>query len=97
MVPAKKSSFVLVGLFIFLSSYSQYQPDTINENSVKDILAYLASDKLRGRVNYSKEQWDAADFIAKKFEAYELLPFPGFQYYFQPFAPRTNEVLLRII
>jgi hypothetical protein len=95
MQSEKKSCILIVGLCIFFNSYSQSQPDTINERSVKDILTFLASDKLRGRVNYSKEQWDAADFIAKKFETYGLLPFPGFQYYFQPFAPRTNEVLFK--
>jgi peptidase M28-like protein len=95
MLSAKKSSIFIAGLFIFFNSYSQSQPDTINDKNVKDILTYLASDKLRGRANYSKEQWDAADFIAKKFEAYGLLPFPGFQNYFQPFAPRTKEVLFK--
>ena len=77
------------------NSYSQSQTDTITEKNVKDILSFLASDKLKGRVNYSKEQRDAADFIAKKFEAYRLLPFPGFQYYVQPFTSRTGEELFK--
>lgn len=55
----------------------------------------MASDKLKGRVNYSSEQWEAADFIAKRFEEYGLSPFPGFQYYFQPFTPRVDEALFK--
>ena len=93
MLSDKKSCTLLLALFILFHSYAQSKNDTINETNVKDILTFLASDKLKGRVNYSKEQWDAADFIAKKFEEYRLSPFPGFQYYFQPFAPRTDEVL----
>ncbi|HEV8506214.1 MAG TPA: M28 family peptidase [Chitinophagaceae bacterium] len=91
----KKTFVLIVGLLIFFNSYTQSQPDTINEKNVRDILTYLASDKLKGRVNYSKEQWDAADFIAKKFEAYGLSPFPGFRNYFQPFSPRTDEILFK--
>ncbi len=95
MPSVKKPSILIVVLFLVLNSYSQSSPDTINQKNVKGILTYLASDKLKGRVNYSKEQRDAADFIAKNFEAYGLLPFPGFQDYFQPFAPRTKEALFK--
>jgi hypothetical protein len=90
MVPDKKFCILILSLLVFSSSFLQAQTDTICEKDVRDILTFLASDKLRGRVNYSKEQWDAADFIAKKFEADGLLPLPGFHYYFQPFAPQSK-------
>src|SRR5262245_28914109 len=95
MLSGKKSCLLFIALLVFLNSYAQSGNDTISRNNVKDIITFLASDKLKGRVNYSTEQWEAADFIAKKFESYGLSPFPGFQYYFQPFAPRTDEVLFK--
>src|SRR6185295_6851655 len=95
MLSHKKFCILIVLLLVFSSSYLQAQPDTINERDIKDMLTFLASDRLRGRVNYSKEQWVAADFIAKKFEADGLLPFPGFQYYFQPFAPQAEKAVFK--
>src|SRR5689334_14428791 len=95
MLSGKKPFTFFIALLVFLCSYSQSKIDTINERDVKEILTFLASDKLKGRVNYSSEQWEAADFIAKLFEEYGLSPFPGFQYYFQPFTPRVDEALFK--
>lgn len=75
----------LLLIFIVISSQCFSQHDTINENNVKEILSFLASDKMKGRVNYSKEQLQAAEFIADKFKSYGLSAFPGYQYYYQPF------------
>ena len=95
MLLHKIFSILIIGLLIVFNSYAQSQTDTITEKNVKGILTFLASDKLKGRVNYTKEQRDAADYIAKQFETYRLLPFPGFQYYVQPFTSRTGEMLFK--
>jgi hypothetical protein len=87
----KKISFTVFILLIFFKSYSQQDADTINEKNVKSTLTFLASDKLKGRVNYSKEQLVAAMYIGDKFREYGLSPFTGFQDYYQPFAPGAGK------
>ena len=86
-----KISFTVFVFFIFYKSWSQPDADTINEENVKSTLSFLASDKLKGRVNYSKEQLEAATYIADKFSEYGLSPLPGFPYYYQSFAPSTGK------
>jgi Zn-dependent M28 family amino/carboxypeptidase len=49
------------------------------------IIRYLASDKLKGRVNFSKEQLDAARFISHEFSKYRLKTFPGYKSFYTPF------------
>ena len=50
-------------LFILLSytrTAAQRLPDSIDEKEVGKTLEYLSSDQLKGRVNYTKEQLQAA-------------------------------------
>ncbi len=67
------------------NSFAQTSIDTINKEHVEKTITYLASDKLRGRVNYSKEQLEAAEFISKEFTSYGLKSYPGFTSFYQPF------------
>jgi Peptidase family M28 len=85
----KRISVVIFCLFT-VRLFSQ-QLDTITEKNVKETLTFLASDELKGRGNYTKELLVAATFIGKKFREYGLFPFPGFKYYYQPFAPQAGE------
>ncbi|NOT49844.1 MAG: M28 family peptidase [Chitinophagaceae bacterium] len=74
-----------LGILTALKGLSQTANDTINKESVKKMITYLASDELKGRVNYSKEQLEAAEFINKEFSSFGLEPFPGFENFYQPF------------
>ena len=83
-------------LFLFTTSEirSQQAADTINVREIEGILTYLASDQLKGRANLTKEQLIAADFLGNKFKEIGLMPFPGLQYYYQPFIPTDEKKLL---
>lgn len=74
-------------LMIFLSFTGISQPamDTISKESVEKTITWLASDKLKGRVNYSKEQLEVAEYIRNEFTSYGLDPFPAFPDFYQPF------------
>jgi len=82
----RKKGVAVFFILFAVKCFSQQSVDTINENEVTAVLSYLASDKLKGRVNYTKEQLFAAEYLGKKFKEYDLSPFPGFQYYYQPFS-----------
>lgn len=59
--------------------------DSISKERVEKIITYLASDELKGRVNHTNEQLEAAEFISKEFSSYGLEPFPGFPEYYHAF------------
>ena len=69
----------------FASSYTKSVNDTISEEDAKRHIYYLASDKLRGRVNFTNEQLAAAIYISKEFNSYGLQPLPPFKCFYQPF------------
>ena len=75
-------------------SYSQLIADTINEEDAKRHINYLASDKLRGRVNFTKEQLEAAEYISKEFTSYGLVPFSDYPDFYQPFMCLPGKVIL---
>jgi hypothetical protein len=86
--PFLNKLFVLLFHFFFLVGLSaQSISDSIRQEDAEEILKYLASDKLKGRVNFTKEQREAADYISKKFTEYGLQPFPGLSDFFHPFQP----------
>lgn len=75
----------VLSFFLFsVSIWGQPISDSINEEYVKKALQFLASDDMGGRVNYSYEQLQAAEFIANEFNAYRLEPFPGLSNYYIP-------------
>ena len=71
--------FLTGNIFIFsINPYCQNVNDTITAVRVEKIITYLASDKMMSRVNYTKEQLEAAEYISKEFSSYGLEPFPVF-------------------
>ena len=54
------------------------------EQVTKDV-SFLASDKLKGRGNFSTEIQQAADYIAKRFTEIGLVPAPGNNSFFQKY------------
>ena len=84
--------FRILKVAIFLVFYAQgvaaqTLDDSIRQRDAEDILGYLASDKLKGRVNFTKEQREAAEFISGKFKEWKLENFPGLSNYYHPFQP----------
>lgn len=77
-------------IFFYTNLGAQTSNDTISSNRVKDIITYLASDDLKGRVNYTKEQLQASEFISREFSGYGLDPYPGFSDFYQPFRTRLG-------
>lgn len=79
-------------LLLFSAVFSQSINDSINKNFIKQTLFYLASDKLGGRINFSKGQLEAAEFINNEFSSYHLNTFTGGENYYMPFQinPRKN-------
>jgi len=79
----------LVVLFSFslisITSAGQRIQDSLNENYIRNALTYLASDELGGRVNYTKGQLLASEFISNEFESFHMKPFTGYSNYFIPF------------
>ncbi len=70
---------------ICLGSFSQSVTDTINEKDARRHINYLAADRLKGRVNYTKEQLEAANYISKEFTSYGLQPQSPYTCFYQPF------------
>ena len=68
--------------------------DSIPEEYLRRTVEFLSSDKLGGRVNYSRGQLQAAAFIYAEFEKLKLTPYPGlgsFLHYFQSKQLSTGE------
>lgn len=78
-------SLSILSIFTFTNTFSQTINDSINKDSIEKTITYLASDKLKGRVNYSKEQLEVAEFLSKEFTSYGLDPFPGTTNFYIPF------------
>lgn len=64
---------LLFAATITLSASSLY-PQAISKERIKKDIAYLASDKLKGRGTSSEEEAAAAAYIAKEFKTAGLLP-----------------------
>ena len=72
-------------LLLFLV-YSGSEAQDFSEDSLRNIVSFLASDQLKGRGNYSEEAGKAAHYIASKFQGSGLKFFPGEESYFQNFS-----------
>jgi len=82
--------FRIVFLLSFHSGYAQ-AGDSISREYISETLHYLASDRLRGRVNFTAEQLEAAEFISREFTRFGLEPFPGMQNFYVPFSSGRGE------
>ena len=91
MIPLKRKVLVLKsGLILwllFISTNHLYaQSDTISVEESRRIISFLSSDKLKGRVNFTEGQMEAAAFIGQYFQKLKLLPYTGYNQYYQPFV-----------
>ncbi len=75
--------------FSFFAISSFAQTAEISSDRIKKDVAYLASDKLKGRGTSSKGEKKAASYIAKEFEKAGLAP-KGTDGYYQPFEFKYN-------
>ena len=83
---------VLLFFVISLSAYSQSVDEalkTINENSLKGQLGFLASDWMEGRESETKGAFMAGDYIASMFQVYGIEPFGDLEYVF-PFEGKRG-------
>ncbi len=87
--PVLLKSFCILffsALIIPVETFSQGALDSITEKDTREILGYLSSDKLKGRVDFSNGQLQAAEYISNTFERYRLEPYQGATGYYHPFA-----------
>src|SRR5687768_17329014 len=82
---------MLMGLLLIINKgYTQLPYDSITKEFVDKTINYLASDKLKGRVNYTSEQLEAAEYLGKQFASFGLSPFPGMSNFYIPFRNTFN-------
>lgn len=81
-------SFLLFLLFLSSEGITQETDNPISEEQAKKHIYFLASDSLKGRVNFSEEQLIAADYIDEEFKKYKLTPLFGDSFYI-PFIVST--------
>ena len=91
---AGKGLMLLAGCFIFsMAGLCQGLPTSITEKDTREILQFLASDKLRGRVDFSNGQMEAAAYIENFFSACRLEPYRDASGFFHPFT--TSDIAER--
>jgi hypothetical protein len=81
-------NILLLILFLSFKGIAQETGDPISEEQAKKHIYFLASDSLKGRVNFSEEQLIAADYIDEEFKKYKLTPLIGESFYI-PFIVST--------
>jgi len=85
---------ILIGIFYISSgsTYAQDIADTITVAESRELITFLSSDKLKGRVNFTDGQIEAADFIGQYFKRFNLLPYTGSLTYYQPFVIEESAI-----
>lgn len=63
---------------------------TVNQQTIKDHIYYIASDEMRGRDTGSPEILKAADYLADQLKSYGAKPVVGADGYFQPVPLRKK-------
>ena len=71
---------------LFCKIYSQGIPDSISKEYLSKTVHYLASDKLKGRANYSAEQLEAGAFLNNEFANFGLQPLEGSKDFYWSFS-----------
>lgn len=64
--------------------------DTVNQQTIKDHVYYIASDEMRGRNTGSPEILKAADYLVDQLKSYGAKPVPGADGFFQPVPLRKK-------
>lgn len=96
----KKSLISLMLTSAFLTGCAINQSTvSINKDTLYNDVAYLASDDLKGRKNYSTELETAAEYIANRYEQIGLIPMAGQDSYKVQFplyqiTPSSTDVVL---
>ena len=92
-----KNFLKLTALSILLTSVACAQKTdlektqaTVNQQTIKDQIYYIASDEMRGRNTGSPEILIAADYLAKQLESYGAKQVPGANGWFQPVPLRMK-------
>jgi hypothetical protein len=73
-------------------SFAQSFEDSISEADSQKHIDFLASDKLKGRVNFSPEQLEAAKYISDEFSSYGLKAYP-YKDFYQPFVILSGKLM----
>lgn len=79
---------LILFFLLFQNAFAQSVADTIKVTEVQKHLAFLASDSLKGRGNYSPELHRAAQYIAGEFQKAGATFLPSLSSYFQPFTTK---------
>lgn len=92
-----KSLFSLTALTLLLTSVACAQKtdleitqETVDQQTIKDHIYYLASDEMRGRNTGSPEILRAADYLAEQLASYGAQQVPGADGWFQPVPLRLK-------
>ena len=92
-----KNFLKLTALSILLTSVACAQKTdlektqaTVNQQTIKDHIYYIASDEMRGRNTGSPEILIVADYLAKQLESYGAKQVPGANGWFQPVPLRMK-------
>ena len=80
----KKTFFCCIIFLLFFPHFISAQ-SLISQTAIRDRIAFLASDKMKGRFPGTPEIWECAKFIRKNFKAAGLQPLV--KHYFQYFQP----------
>lgn len=81
-----KSSLLWQALWFPLTVSAQSAADYLSPDSLKYSVAFLSSDSLRGRANFTPHLEKAALFIARQYEQAGLTPLQCCENYLQPFV-----------
>jgi len=81
---------LFVSFLHFSKAFSQSLNDSIRKDDLEKTVRFLASDKLKGRVNFSKEQLEVAQYLNNEFSSYGLEPFPGLSNFYFPFRTSSG-------
>ncbi|MCX6315980.1 MAG: M28 family peptidase [Bacteroidetes bacterium] len=84
---------ISISLLLSLAISAQIKVDSFSQADAKKYLNYLASDKMEGRVNFTKKQLQVAGYLSNEFRSFGLTPFPQYSNYFQPFYTKEKEKL----
>lgn len=86
-------SLCILFLLIVLQPLRAQTPlSFLDPDSLKKDLAFLASDSLKGRGNFTKDLDKAAVYISKAFKNAGLKFFDGYTSYFQPFIVANKQI-----
>lgn len=77
-------------LFILNQPVIQAQTDVADTAYISAAVKFLASDNMHGRVNFSKEQVNAAKFLYSELRKAGLTPYPGFNNLLIPFTVKDS-------